>query len=214
MIYFIVVLFLVCIMYIFRKNIVKFIKYIIKNKIIVFFIIILFTSVFYSNVIYAGFFPVYQYVEIDMKNYKNNSIEILDENNNVLETNNKGNLRLKEGIGESGSLIIEKGSKIIIDNLYSAAQDVENDCINSLNINITNNKGTVDTISCNFTQRKSKYIYVSYDCDNGQYSYTYTGEKDRTFFNNNKIIILSGIAIIIIAIISIVCIKRKSKKAK
>ena len=57
-----------------------------KNKIIVFFIIILFTSVFYSNVIYAGFIPVYQYVEIDMKNYKNNSIEILDENNNFLET--------------------------------------------------------------------------------------------------------------------------------
>lgn len=72
----------------------------------------------------------------------------------------------------------------------------------------------VDTISCNFTPGESKYIYISYDCANGQYSYTYTGVKDRTFLDNNKVIILSGIAIIIITIISIVCIKRKVKKSK
>ena len=176
------------------------------KKTIFLFLLILFVC----STTYAGFFPVKQYVEVNLKNYKNNKIDIYDENGNILETNDKGKLRLQDGTGESGSLIIEKGERIVIDNLYSAAQDVENDSIKSVSIRITNNNGIVNTINCNFEKRESKSYYITYDCDNGQTTYN---NKEEVFAGNSntKIVISVITAAVILSIICIIIVKKIKK---
>ena len=118
-----------------------------------------------TNISYAGFFPIYEHIELELKNYNNNQVIVKDKDENILTTNKYGLERLSNGTGNSGSLIVKEGQTTIIDNLYSAAQDVENDYLPVISIEITNNDNTTSTISCVFEERTSKYIYITYDCE-------------------------------------------------
>ena len=167
-----------------------------------------------GNVTYAGFFPVYEYVEVNLNNYKNNIITIKDGSGKILETNEKGKIRLEDGTGFSGSLIVSKGEKIVIDNLYSAAQDVDKDYIKTILIEITNNLGNTDIIKCEFELRETKYYYFNYDCNSGKvepYDVNNTEELTKvSFLKEHKDIII--IALILVTVLISVFIIRKKEK--
>lgn len=151
------------------------------------------------------FFPTYQSIEINLKAYTNNNILVKNEHGKILETNEAGYKKIKTGNSSYGALIVEEGSKITVENIYFSG--FETDFINTIVVEITNNKGKVDVIKCDFEFGESKYYKFNYDCNSGEIkdiSFTKTWIMFIEEYWKLLLFILVTIIFISIAIIKII----------